>query len=130
EALSDSELLKNQRILVIDDSRDNQVLIQRMLERRGAHVDFASDGRSGVELAQHERFDLILMDLQMPEIDGFEATRRLRAAGSKVPIVALTAHVIEEVRGECTLAGCDGFLAKPIQAVELLKTVRALATHH
>ena len=122
--------LKDRRILVVDDSPDNQVLIERMLVRRGALVEFANDGSSGLERAQKEPFDLILMDLQMPGMDGFEATRRLRRAGSHVPVVALTAHVIEEVRNQCVEAGCDGFLTKPIHVADLVNTVRELSRHH
>ncbi|MES2962411.1 MAG: PAS domain S-box protein [Bdellovibrionota bacterium] len=125
-----ANVLANHKILVVDDSPDNQVLIQRMLVRRGAIVDFASDGEAAILRAKETPYDLILMDLQMPGVDGFEATKRLRAEGFMVPIVALTAHVIEEVRDQCVEAGCDGFLSKPIQTQDLVKTIEALSLHH
>ncbi len=128
---SDKSLM-GRRFLVIDDSKDNQLLIDRILKRHGAIVDFANDGQSGIESAmRHEdgEYDLILMDLQMPGLDGFQATERLRAQGLRTPIVALTAHVIEEVRKRCLEVGCSAFLSKPIHANDLIRTVKGLWQH-
>lgn len=122
-----SRLLKNKRIMVVDDSKDNRLLMERMLTKKGAQVILAEDGETALHLAETEYFDVILMDIQMPGMDGFEATRRLRARGSKVPVIALTAHVIAEVRDECRDAGCSGFLTKPVQIMELAKVVAELS---
>lgn len=118
--------LCGRKVLVVEDSRDNQLLIERLLGKKGAELKFAPNGQCGVEAATNEEFDLILMDLQMPDMDGFEATEKLRRLGIQVPIVALTAHVVEDVRKKCATIGCDGFLAKPIHAPDLLKVVREM----
>lgn len=114
-------------ILVVDDAPDNRKLIERMLGRTGAHVDFAEDGKSGVQVAMSNKFDLILMDLQMPDLDGFEATRKLREQHLETPIVALTAHAVDEIRERCERTGFNGFLTKPVNSTALLRCVKDLA---
>ncbi len=107
------------RVLAADDRRDNQLLIERMLSNAGARVTIASDGRTAVAkvleaAAQGPGFDVVLMDMQMPDVDGYEATRQLRSAGCSVPIIALTASAMIGDQEECLLVGCDDYLAKPI----------------
>jgi protein-histidine pros-kinase len=112
------------RILLAEDNVINQRVATRMLEMRGHEVVVAADGRQAVEAARAGGFDLILMDVQMPELNGFEAAARIRAAepagGQRVPpIVALTAHAMTGDRERCLEAGMDGYLAKPLRAEEL-----------
>lgn len=114
------------RILVAEDTPTNQLLIRLILEQLGAEVTLAADGDEAVEEATRHPYDLILMDVQMPRKNGHEATRELRRRGLTVPIVALTAHAMKEDRQACLAAGCDGYLAKPIDRNEL---VRILARH-
>lgn len=113
------------RVLVAEDHPINQKLITRLLEREGHLVTLAPDGRQAVELAANGQFDLALMDIQMPEMDGFAATREIRRleaqSGHHLPIIALTARAMPQDREECLVAGMDGFTAKPIQSRELLR---------
>lgn len=115
--------LKNLKVLVVDDSVDNQVLIRKLLRLAGADTDVAQNGREAVEKALANDFSLILMDLQMPEMDGFEATRRLRAHGYHKPIIALTAHAMKEERKRCLESGFDEHLSKPVDRDVLLRTL-------
>ena len=122
------------RILVAEDGPDNVRLYLRQLGRAGADVRVASNGREAVALAQAAAvgvldapFDLILIDVQMPVLDGLEATRRLRALGFTVPVVAVTAAAGEEERARCLAAGCDGFLEKPVRQADLIAAARAAA---
>jgi signal transduction histidine kinase/CheY-like chemotaxis protein/HPt (histidine-containing phosphotransfer) domain-containing protein len=117
------------RVLLAEDGADNQLLISTHLRKAGAVVTVAENGRVAVEkaLAAIEGgapFDLILMDMQMPELDGYGATATLRAKGYTRPIVALTAHAMASDRERCLRAGCDDYLSKPIHRPELLSTVR------
>jgi CheY-like chemotaxis protein len=100
-----------------------------MMEKRGCTVAVVSNGREAVEASQRERFDLILMDVQMPELDGLEATRQIRererTTGVHVPIVALTAHAQQSDRDRCIEAGMDSYLSKPFQAEDLAHAVDA-----
>jgi signal transduction histidine kinase/CheY-like chemotaxis protein len=108
---------KSLRILVADDNRVNQTVAKRMLERLGHTVTLANDGREALTAAKSASFDLIMMDVQMPEMGGLEATRRIReweAGKTRIPIIALTAHAMDSHREECLAAGMDSFLAKPI----------------
>ncbi|TVQ75607.1 MAG: PAS domain S-box protein [Phycisphaeraceae bacterium] len=120
------------RVLVVDDGKDNRRLISFHLKRAGATVELAEDGREGVDKAlraynQGMAYDLILMDIQMPEMDGLEATRALRGNGYDLPIVALTAHAMAGDREVCLEAGCDDYLTKPIDPNRLLETCEEMA---
>ncbi len=101
-------------VLIVDDNNDNQVLIAHFVNKLGANISYASNGLEAVEQARENKFDVILMDMQMPIMDGMEATRILRDEGYKRPIVALTANAMKKDIEQCTAAGCDNFLAKPI----------------
>jgi CheY-like chemotaxis protein len=115
-------------VLLAEDGPDNQVLFRRVLERAGLRVELVADGRSACAAAlcawrDGEPFDVILMDMQMPELDGYSATAELRRAGYPGAIVALTAHAMSGDRERCLAAGCDGYLTKPTQRDLLLDTV-------
>jgi signal transduction histidine kinase/DNA-binding response OmpR family regulator len=116
------------RVLVAEDNPVNQKLAQHLLERRGHTPVVVGNGREAVELIRRDGFDLVLMDLQMPEMDGFEATAAIRArerrlCGPRVPIVALTAHAMQGDRRRCLDADMDGYVAKPIKPVELFEVI-------
>jgi len=120
--------IENLRILVVEDNQVNARLVQRVLEKRGHSVEVAENGELGVQVFQSTGFDLVLMDVQMPVMDGLQATHAIRAAeadtGDHIPIVALTAHSSAEDRERCLAAGMDGYLGKPLQ-VEKLKAILA-----
>ncbi len=121
-----ADALNGLRILVVDDSPDNQSLIWHYLTKRGALVESAENGLIGYKKALRENFDLVLMDIQMPEMDGYTATQRLREAGYQKPIVALTAHVLSDVRQKCLNVGCTSHLPKPINPKLLIATIAEL----
>ena len=125
--LAGPDELAGLRVLLAEDAPDNQRLIAAVLRRSGADVTLACDGRQAVDAAAAEPFDVLLMDMQMPGMDGYEATRTLRRAGYAGPIVALTAHAGAGYRDKCLAAGCDGYLAKPVQLDELVRKVAAVA---
>ena len=104
------------RILVVEDNETNLYLIRFMLQKSGYEVIEAMEGQTGVELAAKEKPDLILMDIQLPSIDGLEATKRIRAseADSEIPIVALTSYAMVGDREKALAAGCTGYIEKPI----------------
>ncbi len=116
-------------ILLAEDNLVNQKVAQRMLEKSGHSVVLANNGKEAVSLYNDETFDLILMDIQMPEMDGFEATTAIRAmekgTDHKLPIIALTAHAIKGYEGKCLEAGMDGYISKPIDAQKLMETLAA-----
>jgi diguanylate cyclase (GGDEF)-like protein len=122
-----AELSLNGRILLVEDGIDNQELLSTHLRQAGAEVAIAGNGRVAVDMASGskptEQFDLILMDMQMPELDGYEATRELRKLGNTRPIIALTAHAIADERPKCIAAGCTDFLGKPITRDQLISAV-------
>ncbi len=118
------------RILLAEDNATNQRHAVRLLEKRGHVVTVAGNGRETLEALERERFDLILMDVQMPEMDGFEATAAIRArelsTGGHIPIVAITAHAMKGDRERCLAAGMDDYASKPIRAEELFETIARL----
>jgi len=105
------------KVLVAEDNRVNQIVARKSLERLGCHVEMAWNGTEAVQLAAIQRFDIILMDCQMPEMDGFEATRKIRAAAegpnASTPIVAVTANAMADVGERCLQAGMQDHLSKP-----------------
>ena len=115
------------RILLAEDNPVNQTLAMRILEKLGHKVQVVNDGREALGRSQAEEFDLILMDVQMPEMDGLEATKAIRAAeastGKHIPIIAMTAHAMKGDREDCLRAGMDGYLSKPIRTDELKRTL-------
>ncbi len=112
--------LKDRIILVVDDVSDNRILIARYLKNTGAQVLLASSGSEAVKLAASEHPDLILMDIQMPDMDGYEATQRIREQNFSGPILALTAHVMKEDVSRCFASGCDEVIMKPAKRNELI----------
>ena len=116
--------LRGRQILVVDDSPDNQLLVSHFLERSGARLHLANDGVEAVEKAQSIGYDLILMDLQMPRMDGYTALKTLRELSYVRPIVALTAHALKSERDRCFDSGFDGYVTKPIDQRALLRTIR------
>ncbi len=115
--------LFGQRVLLVEDSIDNQILIKHMLSKSGAEVDVVCNGLEGFERAMQENFDVVLMDMQMPVLDGYAASARLRKNGYRRPIIALTAHAMEEERKRTELAGCDAHLTKPVDSKLLMATI-------
>ncbi|MCC6492616.1 MAG: response regulator [Pirellulales bacterium] len=117
------------RVLLAEDTPTNQLLVVHTLKKRGHHTEVAPDGRSAVELAEAENFDVILMDLQMPGMDGFEATAAIRALPGKdrVPIIALTAHTMVGDRERCLAAGMEEYLPKPLDLRKLIEVVECRA---
>ena len=111
-------------VLVAEDSRSNQKLMKLLLERLGLQTTIANDGKIAVEEALIQEFDLIFMDIQMPNMNGYEATKQLRRNGIKTPIVALTAHAMKGDDEKCIAAGCNEYLSKPLNRQKLMETVR------
>ncbi len=127
-SVSANPSLLNCRVLLVEDSLDNQRLLSLLLRKAGATVVVAENGRLGCDAVRqaHEDgspFDIVLMDMQMPVLDGYSAARELRELGDKTPIVALTAHAMQEDRRKCLDAGCDEYLTKPIQREGLIAMV-------
>ncbi len=123
-------LLRGRRILLVEDCTDNQRLIRFFIERAGAKVTIASDGIEGVEAAMREDFDLVLMDMQLPILDGYGATRELRRLGFSKPIIALTAHAMGNEREKCLAAGCSEYISKPFEHQEFILKLAAQAHHY
>ena len=116
------------KILLVEDNEMNRDMLSRRLLRKGFEVVMAVDGEQAVIMAQSERPDLILMDMSLPVIDGWEATRRVRADNttSHIPIIALTAHAMSGDREKALNAGCDEYDTKPIELPRLLEKIGAL----
>jgi signal transduction histidine kinase/CheY-like chemotaxis protein/HPt (histidine-containing phosphotransfer) domain-containing protein len=123
QSRSPAPKLPGRRVLIVDDGATNRKLIGLILERAGATTRAAENGRAGLDLALAEPFDLILMDMQMPVMDGYRATRELRRLGCATPIIALTAHAMADDERKCRDAGCSAYLTKPIEPHRLLTTI-------
>lgn len=120
--------LEGVRVLLAEDHADNEELVTKILTRAGAKVDVARNGAEAVALARSEKFDVVLMDIQMPVMDGYAATRQLREENFGAPIIALTAHAMVEERERCAKAGFSAFLTKPLDVNALLLTVSRFAS--
>jgi CheY-like chemotaxis protein len=121
------------RILLAEDNAVNQLVARRMLENLGYCVVAVSTGREAVCNLQEQRFDLVLMDVQMPDMDGFEATAAIRQgerAGERIPIIAVTAHALSGDRETCLAAGMDGYISKPISMPQMLTEIERLRSVH
>jgi CheY-like chemotaxis protein len=118
------------KILLVEDNDLNRDMLTRRLTKRGYEVVTATDGEQGLELAQAERPDLVLMDMSLPGIDGWETTRRLRAEAetASIPVIALTAHAMAGDRERALEAGCDDYDTKPVEMDRLLLKIESL-TH-
>ena len=116
------------KILVVEDNEENRDSLSRRLQRRGFEVVMAADGKIGVEMAVVEKPDLILMDMNMPNVDGWEATRQIKAhsATAKVPVIALTAHAMTGDRERAIEAGCTDYHTKPIEFAKLLSQIESI----
>jgi two-component system cell cycle response regulator DivK len=117
------------KILYVEDNDDNIYMLRSRLVRAGHTVVIATDGAQGVALAASEQPDLVLMDLSLPVLDGWEAARRIKKtpATSRIPIIALTAHAMPGDQEKALAAGCDDFDTKPVELQRLLSKIRALA---
>ena len=126
--LTDSSLsLENIRVLLVDDSPDNVTLVERLLKKNGARVLVAVDGQQAVQMALTNEFDIVLMDIQMPVKDGYQATAELQEGGYLKPIVALTAHAMKGEQSKIDEAGFADYLSKPLNPEALLKSIKNLA---
>lgn len=124
------ELKGRSRVLLAEDNAVNQMLAVRLLERRGFTVSVVCDGRAALLALEKEDFDFILMDVEMPELDGFQVTAAIREkeklAGEHIPIIAMTAHVLKGDQDRCLAAGMDGYVSKPIRTSELMAAIEKL----
>lgn len=111
-------------LLLVEDNEMNRDVLGRLLARRGYRVVVAEDGEAAVRMALGEAPDLVLMDISLPIVDGYEATRRIRAAGSSIPIIALTAHALTSDRDRALAAGCTDYEAKPVELQRLLQKIQ------
>jgi CheY-like chemotaxis protein len=116
------------RILLVEDNEMNRDMLSRRLQRKGHEVLIAVDGESGVQMAASKRPDLILMDMSLPAVDGWEATRRIKELPetASIPIIALTAHAMAGDRDKAIEAGCDDYDSKPVDFERLLGKIQAL----
>jgi len=116
------------KIMLVEDNEMNRDMLSRRLQKQGYEVVIAVDGEEGVAKAQTESPALILMDMSLPGVDGWEATRRLKAAQQtqKIPVIALTAHAMTDDRDKAMAAGCDDFDTKPVELPRLLSKIEAL----
>ena len=115
-----------QRILVIEDQEDNRIILRDLLTSAGFEIIEAVNGQEGVDMAEAEKPDLILMDIQLPVIDGYEATRRIKGNPSlaSIPIIAVTSYALGGDEAKAMAAGCDGYITKPFSPRLLLEKVR------
>jgi len=125
--LSSNETAGSLKILLAEDNRVNQAVATRLLQRRGHVIVVANNGKEALSLLEDQSFDLVLMDVQMPEMDGITATaeirRREESTERHIPIIAMTAHAMKGDRERCIAAGMDGYVSKPVNGNELAKTI-------
>ncbi len=116
------------RILLVEDNEMNRDMLSRRLQRKGYEVVIAVDGGEGVAMATSQRPDLILMDMSLPVLNGWDATRQIKAdpALNRIPVIALTAHAMASDREQALAAGCDGYETKPIDLPQLLEKIESL----
>jgi CheY-like chemotaxis protein len=116
------------KILLVEDNEMNRDMLSRRLSRNGFEITIAVDGRQGVEMAASEKPDLILMDMSLPVMNGWEATQKVKAdpATSAIPVIALTAHAMNDDRDKAIAAGCDDFDTKPVDLPRLLQKIKTL----
>ena len=116
------------RVLIVEDNEMNRDMLSRRLQRKGYEIDIAVDGQAGVEAARANRPDLVLMDMSLPIMDGWEATRQLKADADtqSIPVIALTAHAMEGDRQKALEAGCDDYDTKPVNLKSLLEKMENL----
>jgi two-component system, cell cycle response regulator DivK len=116
------------RVLIVEDNIDNYELVRFLLQRAGYDTSWAHNGREGISMAKEEKPDLILMDLSLPEMDGWTATERIKSdpETGHIPIAALTAHTLPGDRKRALQAGCDGYLSKPMNIALFIETVANL----
>lgn len=116
------------KILLVEDNEMNRDMLSRRLERKGYDIAIACDGQTGIDMAESETPDIILMDMSLPVLDGWEATRRLKAnaATRRIPVIALTAHAMSGDRDKALEAGCNDYDTKPIDLPRLLGKIEAL----
>lgn len=110
---------------IVDDARDNRLLLERMLSLAGARVDCAPSGSEALRMAGEQPYDVVLMDIQMPEMDGIRTTESLRQDGFKNPVIALTAHAMPNERERCLSSGFDAFVVKPVRREVLIRAIAA-----
>jgi two-component system, cell cycle response regulator DivK len=120
--------VKVAKILLVEDNELNRDMLSRRLERRGYQIVLAVDGKEGVEKAASEHPDVVLMDMDLPVVDGWDATRMLRAdpRTAGIPVIALTAHALVQDRERALLAGCNAYQSKPVDFAELLSRIEEL----
>lgn len=129
--LGAGDRLRQLRVLVAEDIPANQKLLRKILDKRGHQVEIASNGKEAVDLASHEPFDLVLMDVQMPRMDGYQAAAAIRSQPGhrRLPIVAMTAYAMPGDRERCLAAGMDAYLSKPVDSRRLIDLIERLAAH-
>jgi two-component system, cell cycle response regulator DivK len=114
------------RILIVEDNEMNLDMLSRRLERRGFEILAATDGAAGADIAIAQQPDIVLMDMSLPVMDGWEATRTVRSRGGTMPIIALTAHAIAGDRERCIEAGCNEYETKPVKFDSLIQKIESL----
>jgi len=126
--LMETLALSGLKVLSVDDAVDNQLLLTKVLQRHGAEVETAANGAEAFEKAINGKFDIVLMDIQMPVLDGYRATEMLREKGFTRPIIAITAFASAQDREKCLLAGCDDYMPKPINSALLVQMILSRST--
>ncbi len=112
------------KILAVDDASENFLFLEMLLQDTGVELTYSDNGLEAFQLCQKKQFDLILMDIQMSPMNGYEATASIRQTGLTVPIIALTSHSSQEVHDKCLSAGCNAVLVKPVNKIFLIQTLQ------